>query len=106
MLMIATPNLSAPLKRFKGQDWHGYKDPTHISLKKPQEWRALLAQAGFTVQRSFGDGLWNVPYVKYVPAPLQLAFFGWPAAIQTLAGRPLIPVALSESLIVIAEKPR
>lgn len=106
MLLLATPNLSAPLKRFKGQEWHGYKDPTHISLKKPDEWQRLLKEAGFTVKRAFGDGLWNVPYVKYVPASLQLAFFGWPAAIQTLLGRPLIPVRLSESLIVIAEKPR
>jgi 2-polyprenyl-3-methyl-5-hydroxy-6-metoxy-1,4-benzoquinol methylase len=105
MLLIATPNLKAPLKRLKGQEWHGYKDPTHISLKEPDEWKRLLRAAGFEVKHAFGDGLWNVPYVKYVPAPLQLAFFGWPAAIQTLLARPLIPVGLSESLIVIAEKP-
>ncbi len=106
LLLVATPNLSAPLKRLKGSAWHGYNDPTHISLKEPGEWRRLLGEAGFKTRRSFGDGLWNVPYVKYVPSAIQLMLLGWPAAIQTLAARPLIPVALSESLILIAEKPQ
>ena len=42
ILILATPNLGSLLKPWKGDKWIGYQDPTHISLKEPQEWLALI----------------------------------------------------------------
>lgn len=104
LLVMTTPNLTSPMRKLKGDQWHGFRDPTHISMKEPAAWQAMVRAAGFTIRRSFGDGFWDTPYVKYVPAVLQTAFFGAPAVIQTLAARPLLPVVMSENLIIIAEK--
>jgi SAM-dependent methyltransferase len=105
VLIMGTPNLEAPLRGRKGRRWHGYKDPTHISLKPPGEWREIIGSTGLRVERSFGDGMWDVPYVPLVPAKLQLAILGLPAVLQTLACVPFIPPRLSESLIIVARKP-
>ena len=45
LLILATPNLSSPMRKRKKDAWIGYKDPTHISLKPPEEWLACPAPA-------------------------------------------------------------
>jgi 2-polyprenyl-3-methyl-5-hydroxy-6-metoxy-1,4-benzoquinol methylase len=103
LLVIATPNPQAPFAEKKGPRWHG-NHPTHIALKTPADWQLAVRDAGFRVRRVFGDGLWDVPYVPLVPAPLQLALFGLPAAVQTLLAYPFIPVRFAESVIIVAER--
>jgi SAM-dependent methyltransferase len=105
-LIFATPNPDAPFAERKGDRWYGRRDPTHISLKPPEEWRRITEDAGYSIRRTFGDGLWDVPYVPVVPSIVQLGVFGAPMALQTLAGVPFIPVRFGEALIVIAEKDR
>jgi len=92
------------MARRKGDRWYAARDPSHISLKPPSAWMALTRQAGYRILRTFGDGMWDVPYVPLVPAPIQLAFFGLPAAVQTLSCIPFIPVRFGESLILVAER--
>lgn len=106
VMIMATPNLAAPMKERKGDRWFGYKDPTHISMKAPPEWRTMLRGVGFGELRIFGDGMWDVPYVPVVPAILQLPIAGLPAIIQTVTGIPMIPARFSESLIAVVQKPR
>jgi hypothetical protein len=103
-MFLATPNLGSPSRRLKGKRWYGFGDETHISMKHSREWLDLLRAAGFRVRKAFGDGLWDVPYVPLVPNLLQLAVVGLPAVVQTVMCRPLLPAAISESLLVIAEK--
>lgn len=103
-LILATPNLSSLLKPWKGGGWIGYQDPTHISLKPPEEWLAIIREAGFRLLRLFSDGFWDVPYIKMVPKPLQKLFFGAPGGFQAITGFPFLPLKWGESLIVIARK--
>jgi 2-polyprenyl-3-methyl-5-hydroxy-6-metoxy-1,4-benzoquinol methylase len=103
LLVIATPNPDAPLAKRKGPKWHG-NHPTHIALKTPAEWKRLTEEAGFTVRKMFGDGLWDVPYVPVVPKALQLPIVGFPAAVQAVTTLPFIPVRFGESLILVAER--
>jgi 2-polyprenyl-3-methyl-5-hydroxy-6-metoxy-1,4-benzoquinol methylase len=105
IMIMATPNLAAPMKARKGERWYGYGDATHISMKIPDEWLAMLRDSGFEVKRVFGDGMWDFPYIGGIPAILQLPVFGLPAIVQTLSGVPMIPVGLSESLIAVVQKP-
>ena len=104
LLILATPNLDSPMRRRKKGEWIGYKDPTHISMKSPQEWLVALKQHGLLPRRVFSDGFWDAPYVAHVPTPIQKLFFGAPGGLQAVLGWSIIPVRMGESLIVLAEK--
>lgn len=104
LLILATPNLSSLMRGRKKEQWIGYKDPTHISLKPPDEWLALLRLNGLQPRRVFSDGFWDAPYIPIVPAPLQKLLFGFPGGLQAVLGWSIIPLRMGESLIVLAEK--
>jgi SAM-dependent methyltransferase len=109
LFLLATPNPSyalRPLKHVERIPDAISKDPTHINVHPPETWRRWLEEAGFRVLRQFGDGLWDVPYLPLIPAPIQFALFGWPSLIQVIAGLPLIPTAFGVNLITIARKDR
>jgi len=107
LLLFATPNPTYALRPFKKPHLTPdaiAKDPTHINVHPPEDWRSWTAEAGFRVLRMFGDGLWDVPYLPLIPAPLQFAFFGIPSLFQVLSGTALIPVSMGVNLVVIARK--
>ncbi len=104
ILILATPNLGSLLKPWKGKAWIGYQDPTHISLKEPQEWLRLIEGAGFEFVRVFSDGFWDVPYIRFVPRQIQKLFFGSLGGLQAISGIVFLPRTWGESIIVIARK--
>jgi 2-polyprenyl-3-methyl-5-hydroxy-6-metoxy-1,4-benzoquinol methylase len=104
ILILATPNLASLLKPWKGEKWIGYQDPTHISLKPPDEWLALIRGAGFQVKRLFADGFWDVPYISIVPRMLQKLTFGAPGGFQAMTGLVFLPMRWGESIMVIAKR--
>ncbi len=104
LLVLATPNLSSPMRKRKGEAWIGYKDPTHISLKPPEEWLAALRQNGLEPRRVFSDGFWDAPYIPIVPTPIQKLFYGAPGGLQAILGWSIIPLRMGESLIILADK--
>ncbi len=104
ILILATPNLDSLLKPWKGDQWIGYLDPTHITLKRPAEWFGLMGDAGLSIERSFADGFWNVPYVPLIPNAIQKLFFGSLGGFQALTGFVFLPIRWGESIIVIARK--
>lgn len=103
-LILATPNLSSLLKPWKGDKWIGYQDPTHISLKPPEEWLSLIRDAGFRLKKIFADGFWDVPYIPIVPKQIQKLFFGSLGGFQAVSGLVFLPMRWGESIIVIARK--
>lgn len=103
-LILATPNLGSLLKPWKGEKWIGYQDPTHISLKQPQEWLTLIQNAGFELKRVFSDGFWDVPYIRYVPKQIQKLLFGSLGGLQAITGFVFLPRTWGESILVIAKK--
>lgn len=104
ILLLATPNLGSLLKPWKGDKWIGYQDPTHIALKEPEEWLGLIQRAGFEFIRVSSDGFWDVPYIRFVPPPLQKLFFGSLGGLQAMTGVVFLPMRWGESIIVIARK--
>lgn len=104
-LILSTPNLDSLLKPLKGENWIGYQDPTHISLKTPAEWLRLIRhEANLGVERVFSDGFWDTPYVPLIPETLQKLIFGSLGGIQAIMGQPFLPRRWGESIIVIARK--
>ncbi|MFN3741784.1 MAG: class I SAM-dependent methyltransferase [Anaerolineales bacterium] len=104
LLILATPNLDSLLRPLKGERWIGFQDPTHISLKPPQEWMRLIQEAGFEMRRVFADGFWDVPYVSFIPPRLQKLIFGAPGGFQAITGLIFVPLRWGESMIVIAQR--
>ena len=103
-LILATPNLGSLLKPWKGEEWIGYQDPTHISLKQPEEWLELIKNAGFEIKRAFSDGFWDVPYIRYVPKQIQKLLFGSLGGLQAITGLVFLPRTWGESILVIAKR--
>jgi len=103
-LILATPNLDSLLKPWKGDQWIGYQDPTHISLKQPAEWFSFIEKAGFEIKRVFADGFWDVPYIPVIPKQIQKLFFGSLGGFQAITGWVFLPYRWGESVIVIAQK--
>ena len=104
ILILSTPNPDSMLKPWKGDQWIGYLDPTHISLKPPAEWLMLIQSAGFRPVRVFSDGFWDAPYIPRVPKWLQKPFFGSLGGIQAMIGVIFLPLGWGESMMVIAKK--
>ncbi len=104
ILILSTPNLDSLLKPWKGKQWIGYQDPTHISLRKPSEWLEMISGAGFTLKRAFADGFWDVPYIPLIPNAIQKLFFGSLGGLQAMAGIVYLPMRWGESIMVIAKK--
>jgi len=104
MLLLATPNLDSPMRARKKENWVGYQDPTHISLKRPAEWLAMLGVAGMQPKKVFSYGFWDPPYVAGVPALLQKLWYGIPGGLQAVLGLSYLPLDKGESLLVRAEK--
>lgn len=104
LLILATPNLDSLLKPWKGKEWIGYQDPTHISLKPPATWLDWVERSGFSIQRAFADGFWDVPYIPILPKQLQKLLFGSLGGFQAITGWIFLPIRWGESIIVIAQK--
>lgn len=104
IFFIVVPNTLSLGRKIKRRDWVGYRDKTHISLYDPERWFKLLQEAGFSIEKTFGDGLWDSPYLPIIPQKIQQLFFGFPAVVQTISTIPFIPVNLGESLVVVAKR--
>jgi len=105
LFLFATPHPNYALRRFKDPltDAIG-KDPTHINVQPPQQWRAWLEAAGLRLERHFGDGLWDVPYLPLLPKGVQFGLFGLPALFQVVTRTTWTPLALGVNQIGIARK--
>jgi hypothetical protein len=94
-------------RRIKKTAWFAYRDATHVSLLSESEWCAQTRAAGLRVRQQAGDGLWDAPYVSWLPKAIQTPLFGAPAGLQVYlgGGRLFLPPRWAECLIVVAEKP-
>jgi SAM-dependent methyltransferase len=105
LFLFATPNPGYSLRRFKDAQTDAIgKDPTHINVQPPAQWRAWCEASGFKLLRHFGDGLWDVPYFPVVPRVIQFGMFGVPALFQVVTRTTWTPLAMGVNQIVVARK--
>lgn len=103
--LFATPNPGYSLRRFKDLQTDAIgKDPTHINVQPPEQWRVWCEAQGFKVLRHFGDGLWDVPYLPLLPKAVQFALFGAPALLQVVTRTTFTPLTLGVNQIAITRK--
>lgn len=94
LLMLATPNPAGLGARTAGRKWVGWR-ADHISLRRPEEWRAAVERAGFRVHREGTTGLSGVPVIRRMP----LAFLHW----GPLLVWGFFPWTLGEAYICLAD---
>lgn len=105
IFLFATPNPGYSLRRFKDPQTDAIgKDPTHINVQPPEQWRAWLEASGFEILHHFGDGLWDVPYLPVIPSKIQFALFGVPALVQVMTRTTWTPLTLGVNQIGIARR--
>jgi SAM-dependent methyltransferase len=102
--LVVMPDPAGKGRALAGDGWNGYRDPTHVNLKPHDEWRTVLADAGFTVVREGSDGLWNVPYGR-LPKLVDAGLHAVPALAQFLAGRLFLRPGSGESSVFVLEAP-
>jgi SAM-dependent methyltransferase len=105
-LLYSVPNTTSPGRRWKGRAWFAYQDRTHCSLLDPPEWLRLTRAAGLEVERTWSDGLWDVPYLPAVPTLVQRALFSLPTIAEVFVGGTFLPVGWGENLLVVARRAR
>lgn len=107
LFLYATPNPVYSLRRYKDpkNDAIG-KDPTHINVQPPETWRQWTEASGFRVVQHFGDGLWDVPYLKAIPKGIQFGIFGLPALVQVVTQTAFNPLSMGVNQVCIARKVR
>ncbi|MBX3080622.1 MAG: class I SAM-dependent methyltransferase [Anaerolineae bacterium] len=105
LFLFATPNPVYSLRRYKDHQTDAIgKDPTHINVHPPEVWHQWAEANGFKVVAHFGDGLWDVPYLKGIPTKLQFAAFGFPAFVQVMTQTTFTPLSLGVNQVCIARK--
>lgn len=105
VFLFATPNPGYSLRRFKDPKTDAIgKDPTHINVQPPHQWRVWCEASGFRVLKHFGDGLWDVPYFPLIPKVLQFGILGLPALAQVVTRTTLTPLSMGVNQVLIARK--
>jgi len=104
LLFYSVPHTGSLGARRKGASWYARKDPTHCSLLSREEWLRLTEGAGLAVERESADGWWDVPYVSWLPAWLQLPLVITPTAVSCLSGRAILPPRWGENVLIFARK--
>ena len=104
ILYFVVPNVDGLGHKIKKERWFGYRDETHISMLKTEEWKRLVKEAGFKIIKTSSDGFWDPPYFKYIPTIIQKVLFLPTAGILLLLNRLIYPHWFGEDLIVVAEK--
>jgi SAM-dependent methyltransferase len=74
-LHISTPNPASFGARRKGEASFMYRDATHCSVLPMEQWRSKLDRAGFSEVWGGTDGIWDVPYVSWIPRVVQWGLF-------------------------------
>ncbi len=105
LFLFATPNPGYGLRRFKDTRTDAIgKDPTHINVQPPEQWRAWCEASGFAILKHFGDGLWDVPYFPVIPKVVQFGLLGLPALAQVVTRTTFTPLAMGVNQVAITRK--
>lgn len=107
IMIISTPNtVSFGVKnktRSKSLVPSMYKDPSHISLFTPKVWMDQIQNAGFVIERSGTDTLWDIPYFENIPLLFQkVVLVPFNFLVFMLFG--FLNWTQGENLIIIARK--
>lgn len=103
LLVMTTPNIDSWGIRRKGGMWHGFRDDTHCSLLSGEQWVSAMESVGYKIVDRFYDGLWDSPYLPWVPRNVQHLLFKVPATLLFGIGV-RFPRRWGENLVLVGRK--
>jgi len=103
-LLIVVPDLGGKAKLLKGNQWLGFKDPTHINLKNAFDWKVFFVDNfKFTILNMGSDGYYDFPYSRSGMFNIGDLFRLIRTGIQFLAGFMMLSPGDGEACIFIME---
>ena len=102
--LIVVPALHGRGHKKKGDVWFAFKDPTHCTFLTSAQWRELCVDAGFEVLIEGSDGLWDSPYLPFLPRVVDRLFFGMPLILNVLLNRVNVRANKGECAVLIIRK--
>ena len=102
--LIVVPALDGRGHRKKGDDWFAFKDPTHCTFLTSSQWRQLCEDSGFEVLIEGSDGLWDSPYLSFLPRIVDRLIFGMPLIFNVLLSRITLKANKGECAVLIVRK--
>ena len=117
LLIFSTPNpksLGARVKARMPSDghrnweqemsiWHGWRDETHVNIRRSDEWRQAIHASGMKLIRDGTDFWWDTPYFRPLPILIEKAMFnGGNRVLTRLFG--FLPWGLGENYHAVARK--
>jgi len=108
-LLISTPNLKSigvalDSLGLKPNRWFGWRDPTHVSILPPRVHKKIAAACGLRFLSCFYRPLWDTPYIKGIPKPIQDVFIKHPFLLFQYYFGPRLPCAFSEHVLIVFRK--
>lgn len=103
LFVMSTPNIYSNGLKWKADNWHGNRNPTHLSLLSPERWIALIEQSNLKLIDIFYDCLWDSPYFKKIPTLLQHLLFK-PSLLIFYWTSIKFPSNMAENLWIVAVK--
>ena len=103
-LLVVVPDLNGRGHKIRGENWFGFRDPTHCTLKPHSEWMDDFTAAGFQVNKHGTDGLWDGPYGNWRPRLINKVWSARGAALQVLTGRLFLNAGTGESYVAVLKK--
>lgn len=80
-LFLATPNLGCFANMVAKNNWIGFKDKTHISLKSSKDWSRLIIKNKFKIESQGTTGIRGIKFIRksplYLINSLPIYFFGF-----------------------------
>lgn len=102
--LIVVPAMYGRGHMRKGDDWFAFRDPTHCTFLTSAQWRDLCVDAGFEVLLEGSDGLWDSPYLPFLPRVVDRLYFGMPLIINVLLNRVNAKANKGECAVLILRK--
>ena len=102
--LIVVPSLNGKGHRKKGSNWFAFKDSTHCTFLTSSEWRQLCEDSGFEIVVEGSDGLWDSPYLPFLPRVVDRLVFGMPLILNVLFSRITLSADKGECAVLIVRK--
>lgn len=105
VLVLIVPHPGGWAARLKGRAW-GISEADGEPILSEGQWMTVIRDLGLRLVAACGDGLWDAPYVRVVPADAQLAAFEAVTATASLFPWPswALPRRFGESLVLMIER--
>lgn len=103
--LFVMPNPSGKAATLRGPDWMGFRDPTHVNMKSPDEWEKFFEQEwNMRTLACFSDGYYDGRYRNLTPLGIAKDTAAYARTVlQFIAARPMLGPNDGEATIYLIE---